>query len=388
MIELEKRLPRAAAAVRAGIDAGLHRGGQVYISLKGEPIADAGIGESRPGVAMTSETLSLWLSAGKPLGAIGIALLMERGLIELDAPVAATIPEFAAGGKAGVTVRHLLTHSGGFRTVVGLRDKMEWDAAIALICKTRLEPGWVPGETAGYHAKSSWWILGELIRRLDGRPYGVYLREAVCGGLGMRDVWNGMGGEAYRGCGERIGWMFNTDPMRPGAGEWRGDGTESEEYAGRCIPGANTRGPIRELGRFYEMLLAGGEVGGEDGGQDIGEKGRKRFLKPETVELFTTIQLEARPDLSFRKPINWGLGFIVNGESSKDASIPYGYGAYASPETFGHGGRESTVALADPRHGLVVAATFNGLAGEARHQKRMREFCGAVYEDLGLAERA
>ena len=107
-------LPRTLAVIEQGRVAGWHVGFQLYVSRGGEVLADVGLGDARPGVSMRSNTLMLWFSAGKPLAAVAIAQLWERGRVDLDDPVCAYIPEFGGHGKATVTLRHLLTHTGGF----------------------------------------------------------------------------------------------------------------------------------------------------------------------------------------------------------------------------------------------------------------------------------
>ena len=89
-------------------------------------------------------------------------------------------------------------------------------------------------------------------------------------------------------------------------------------------------------------------------------------------------------DLTFKAQIDWGLGFLLN-SPRPDAELPYGYGVYASPRTFGHGGAQSSGGFCDPERGLVVAYVFNGMPGEARHHERRKELVAAVYEDLGLS---
>ena len=164
------KLPKAASAIANGIERGLHVGSQVYVSLNGEVVADAALGSAFLGDAdfpersMTPDTLVSWLSACKPVGAIAIAQLWETGHLDLDAPVADTIPEFAAGGKAAIAMRHILTHTCGFRPVEFNDVEISWDERIARICAAPLEDGWVIGETAGYHARSSWYILGEVVQ--------------------------------------------------------------------------------------------------------------------------------------------------------------------------------------------------------------------------------
>ena len=114
---MDERLPRTTAALLGGMERGLHLGAQLYVSLRGEVMADLALGESRPGVAMTADTLALWMSMGKPVTAILIARLVDAGALEVQRRASEFIPEFAQHGKDEITIAHLLTHSGGFRHV-------------------------------------------------------------------------------------------------------------------------------------------------------------------------------------------------------------------------------------------------------------------------------
>ena len=88
-------------------------------------------------------------------------------------------------------------------------------------------------------------------------------------------------------------------------------------------------------------------------------------------------------DETFKFKMDWGLGFIIN--SNRDGfQMPYSFGRYASPETFGHSGNQAACAFADPKHRLVVAWVCNGMPGERKHQQRQRAINNAIYEDLGL----
>ena len=107
-------LERAAAVIENGIKARLHLGAQLYVARDGKTVGDLAFGESRDGVAMRHDTLMLWMSSIKPVTAVAIAQMWERGKLELDDPVARHIPEFGARGKERVTIRHVLTHTGGF----------------------------------------------------------------------------------------------------------------------------------------------------------------------------------------------------------------------------------------------------------------------------------
>lgn len=108
-------LPHATAVLEQGIADGLHLGAIVHVVHEDKVVADGAIGRARPGVAMTPEQLIIWWSMTKPSVAVSIAKLWEAGQLGLNDPVAKYLPEFAANGKEAVTIRHCLTHTGGFR---------------------------------------------------------------------------------------------------------------------------------------------------------------------------------------------------------------------------------------------------------------------------------
>ena len=365
-------LPRTLALLEQGRHSILHPGAQLYVSLRGDVIADNAIGETRPGVPMQSETLTLWLSAGKPITAVAIAQLVEQGVLGFDDLVSRHLPEFAQHGKGEITIRHLLTHTAGFREADNLAENLPWEEMIASICATPLEADWQPGAKAGYQTMSSWFILGELVRRMDGRPLGQYARERILGPVGMGDAWIGLPPGRSHDYGGRMGLMylsgraeFRLHPL------WNGE----EDFAA-CRPGSNARGPIRELGRFYEAFLAILSNG------PVTEAG---LLKPETLRQLVAPQRVGLFDLTFQHTMDFGLGFLLNSNRYGAETVPYGYGRHASEATFGHGGAQSSCAFADPEHQLVVAWHCNGQPGEPRHQKRAREINSTIYEELGLA---
>jgi len=365
-----QRLPRTQAALEAGVRGGLHLGAQICVSLRGEMVADGALGENRPGEPLTRDHLMLWLSSTKPVAPVAIAQLWERGRLELDDPVARHVPEFAANGKEVITLRHLLTHTGGIRMLDTGWPQRSWEEIIAKICAMKPEPRWVPGEKAGYHQASSWFILGEVVRRLGGRPFPVYVREEIFEPLGMTESWIGMPRErylAYRESG-RLGAMWDTETPEPRPHGW---GTEE-----RCVhssPGGNGYGPMRELGRFYEMLLGRGAWQ------------NRRILLPQTVEALTSPHRVGMMDATFKHVLDWGLGLIINSARYGAETVPYGYGHHASPRAFGHSGYRSSVGFGDPERGLAAALVFNGTPSNELHELRVRSVLDGIYEDLELS---
>jgi len=352
-------------ALREGLSEGLHLGGQIYVSESGRPVFEEACGEVRPSEAMTTEHLLPWMSSSKPVAAVAIARLWERGLLALDDQVADHIPEFGTRGKESITIRHLLTHTSGIRMLDVGWPRASWEEIIAKICRGSIEPRWMPGKTAGYHLTASWFILGEIVRRTDGRPFDQYVRQEIFVPLSMLDSWIGMPAETFNQNAKRLAPLFDTKPDEPVLLNW-----SSEKRVTRCSPGGNGWGPARELGRFYEMLLRGGSW------QSV------QILLPQTIETLTARHRSGLFDKTFRQTIAWGLGFVVNGDG-EDGKSGYGHWPAASSRAYGHSGYRSSTAFADPDRRLAIAILLNGTPDEASHLRRMRAITTAIYEDLG-----
>jgi CubicO group peptidase (beta-lactamase class C family) len=362
-----EEFPRTVHAIEDGFTDGLHLGAQVYVSVHGDTRADFALGESVRGAPMTTDTLLLWQSCTKPIVAVAAAQLWERGLLEWDDPVAKFIPEFAANGKETVTLRHILTHTAGFRFVMLRWFSQTWEANFQRMVAAPLEPGWVPGGKAGYHAATSWFILAEVLHRLDGRPVEQLVREEIFEPLGMADSWLAMTSGKFYDYDERIGALYDTSGDEPKPLEL----VDTEDGATRVRPGSSGRGPARELGRFYEAMLG---RGARDGA---------RILSPQSVEAMTARHRTGMVDATFQCVVDWGLGFLVDSQQYDTKNFPYGFGPHASPRTFGHGGHQSAISYADPETGMAVVVLTNGLPGEQAHNRRFRAINAAIYEDLG-----
>ncbi|MSP14505.1 MAG: class A beta-lactamase-related serine hydrolase [Chloroflexi bacterium] len=365
MTDLHTALPRTAAAIERGIAEGLQFGAQAYVSVNGTPVADGALGEDRPGVPLQPEFLLRWLSAVKPVGAVAIGQLWEAGKLQLDDRVTRFIPEFGKKGKSAVTLRHLLTHTSGLKQFVVDEHAVSWEQLLDRISMTELHPDWTPGYQAEYSPSLGWFVLGEIIQRIDGRPYHRYVREEIFTPLDMRDSWIALPPAQHQAYGDRLGTMYATPRPTPSPVL---DAPDEDFY----WPGGSARGPIRELGYFYEMLLFRGERNGV------------RLISAQTVAALTACHRCGMVDQTFRRVMDWGLGFLVTTQPPGGEVRPYDFGKVASPRAFGHGGSRSSLGFADPQHGLVVTWVLNGMVSEARHQERNHEINSAIYEDLGF----
>jgi CubicO group peptidase (beta-lactamase class C family) len=116
MADSQVPLPETLRVIQQGMTDGLHVGAQLYVSRRGTILSDTAVGEARAGVPLRPDSLTLWMSSVKPVMGVAIAQLWERGLLALDDPVCKHVPEFGTKGKEAITLRHVLTHTGGFRS--------------------------------------------------------------------------------------------------------------------------------------------------------------------------------------------------------------------------------------------------------------------------------
>lgn len=347
---------------------GLHPGAQLYVSRHGKPLVDTAVGESTPGRPLRPDDVMLWYSSGKPVTAAAVLQCWERGEIGLDDPIGRFVPAWA-GGKERVTVRHVLTHTGGF-TMVGRNEPFDADIsygeAVARIAAHPLE--WEPGTEAGYHPSSGWKILGAIVEQVDGRPIDRYLAEEIVGPAGMTDARLGIDRESQAALGDRlvpVHWTGHAFPVPTSEGGIRMRPYHVEEihneawHIAKVEPGGGFRGPASALGRFYECLLGYGSA---------------QILEPRTVEVMGAVHRYDVPDRFFgamRTP--WGLGVQVAG----------GLSGKVGRRAFGHNGMASSRGLCDPDLGLVAVLVCNGLPDPLKNEQRMVAFFDAAYSGLG-----
>jgi CubicO group peptidase (beta-lactamase class C family) len=353
------------AVLLQGIQDGLHLGAQIHVSRGGDSLLHEAFGENAPGNPLRRETRMAWFSSGKPLTVTALATLAESGQLDWDDPVVNYIPEFGAGGKTAITVRHILTHTAGFRGADLLPEDLPWRQTIERICETPLEEGWIPGRRAGYQLTASWFILGEILERITGIPYADFVQTRILEPMGMTHSSLRISNVEHSRTND-IGFVYTTLNREPVAHPlWN-----TPAGWALCRPGSSARGPVTELARFYEVLLGVREAG--------------PVLKRSTVEELTRRHRVGMRDETFQHVVDFGLGFVLNSNRYGIETVPYGYGRFASDEAFGHSGYQSSCAFADPKHGVVVAWICNGLPGEPRHQRRARELNSAIYRDLGI----
>jgi len=345
---------------------GLHDGVQAYVSRFGEPLLDVAIGESTPGRALERDDVMLWYSSGKPVTTAAVLQLWERGRLGLDDRVADYVAGWGAG-KERVTIRHVLTHTGGF-TMTRRGEMFDKDVSYAeAVARIAAHPAeWEPGTKAGYHPSSGWKILGAIVEAVDGRPIDRYVADEVLAPAGIKQSRLGIPVEEQEALGDRL------VPVH-----WKGHALAFQDESGlrmvpyhieeihnqpwhiaKVEPGGGMRGPARELGRFYESLLGFGPP----------------VLEARTVEVMGAVHRYGIPDVVFGgQKTPWGLGVQVAG----------GMSGGPGRRAFGHGGMASSRGMCDPDAGLVLVVVANGLPDPLRNEQRMFAFTDGVYSAFG-----
>jgi CubicO group peptidase (beta-lactamase class C family) len=343
-----------------GIAEGLHIGAQIYVSRGGSVVVDEAVGDARAGVPMTTGTLMNWFSMTKAITAIAVAQQWEARALDIEAPVAEYIPEFAANGKDAITLRHLLTHTAGIPNADGILQGQPWRESYAdsLARIYAAAPDYPPGTRAGYHPAGGMTVLGEVVARVSGVRYEQYVRDRIFAPVGAADCWVGMPIEEYERYGDRIGIMHSTADGEPRPLPR----INSARSAATPMPGAGGRGPMRDLAKVYEALVNGGGP----------------LLAPATVAAFAARHRTGMIDETFGIVVDWGLGFTIDSAAM---------GSHCSRRAFGHGGHLSSVAFCDPQYEVVIAYVCNGMPARDAHYARLDAVSSAAYVDLGLAER-
>lgn len=333
------------------LDGGAESGAALTVIRHGRPVVElyGGWSDADRSREWRPDTLVNVFSAGKPVAALCVLLLADRGRLGLDDPVARYWPEFAAAGKAAVTVRQVLAHSAGLPVFPVPREAAayaDWNLLSADLAAAA--PLWPPGTAAGEHALTYGHLLGELVRRVDGRPVGRFLAEELAGPWRL-DLGFGLDPADHRRCADlRYG---HPDWPRAGLG---GEGSlyrrvldnppgvrdlalvNSAAWRAAEVPAVNLHATATGLARLYAGLLGGGVLDGV------------RLFGPATVAEAVTPAFDG-PDLVLGRDVRWTSG-----------------GMQLDPDGWGMGGIGGSVGYADPDRGFAFAYVTAHLAGSDR----------------------
>ncbi len=357
-------------------------GAAVCVYVDGRPVVDVWGGSADPTTERDWEqdTLQLFFSVTKGIVAVCALMAVERGELDVDAPVATYWPGFAENGKEAIPVRHLLSHQAGLPVIdrdPNLEEALAWEPVVeALEAQT---PCWEPGSRSGYHALTYGWLVGETLRRVTGRTPGRFLAEEVAGPLSL-DLWIGLPPDRE----PRVAPLITPDPvdlesvgaerrrvlerfldpgslasraLLPAAGLAPGEAYNNPAVHAAEIPGANGIGTARALARLYAALI--GEVDGI------------RLLRPGTVD-------------RARRTAARGIDEVMGAESHFGLGFQLALPGHATPEgAFGHSGAGGSLAFAHPEAGLSFAYVTNRMQNHDGEDPRRLALVEAAYSALG-----
>jgi CubicO group peptidase (beta-lactamase class C family) len=360
------------------LEAGLQHGAQLAVYREGDLVVDFAGGVTGPeddgseagADPTTAEQHHLLFSCTKPFAGVCLHHLADRGELAYDDHVIDFWPTFAAGdpSKEAVTVRHVLSHQGGF-PASAFDEKPEewgdWDAVVAAMEDVELD--FEPGSSAAYHALTYGWVVGELVRRISGTPIDAYAREHVFEPLGMERTSIGLPADVGSEAVASLAGFEEFDRCRtPDAGLGTLSNAEAAELFNReavqraVVPAATGIGTAREMARFYACIAGGGEFDGT------------RVLSEATAQRATSLQVGIERDGTMGVPRRYALGFERAGTAWDK------YGTVSPPAVFGHGGLGSVVAWADPHTEVAMAYVTNGIRDEYEHAARASGMADAM----------
>lgn len=349
------------------LDQGVETGGAVAVSVNGKLVADiwGGHADAAKQRAWQRDTLVNVWSVTKGISALAVAMLADRGKLDYSQPVASYWPEFAANGKAAITLDTALSHQAGLNglavpmDMAGLCAGEPFAQAVAAMA-----PLWEPGSRNVYHAITMGNLLGEPLRRIDGRSIGRFVAEEIAGPLGVPfyiGVPEAEEGRVAELTAEQAVFDAMQDtldspypqsgrnpvvaPLAPNDRVWRA----------AEIPGANGHSNARALATIYGDLVAD----------------TSRLISPNGLAEATRIRFDG---VDAGGPVSYGAGFRLNEAD---------YGGRGPKTTFGHPGWGGSIAFADPDAKLGFAfVTSRMLQFGAVMDPRRKRLIDAAYDAL------
>lgn len=366
------------ALVDAQVDAGQQIGVQVAAYLHGAKIIDVVAGtmgptDDRP---VANDSLFLSFSSTKGPSSLLVHQLVDQGVIDFDAPVAAYWPEFASNGKGTITVAQAMSHQAGLHALapnLELDHLTDWEGGLAWIAEGT--PAWTPGSVSAYHAFTFGWLVGGIVEGATGRPFVDLWRDQITEPLGVADEFMIAIPDS-----PKVTERLTTLELVP-AGHGLPIPEDSPFYAAMpkslwqyfnslsarmaCMPGANGHFSARGLARMYGALANGGTIDGVD------------LISQAAVDRMSMLQIEA-VDRVLGRNIRRSAGFVLGGLGlDLNATLVPGLSG-PNERSFGHGGAGGSVGFADPHLGLGVAVTINKMAYPNPGEGATQEICDLV----------
>ncbi|MFM8946481.1 MAG: serine hydrolase domain-containing protein [Actinomycetota bacterium] len=305
----DPRFEKMREILSANIDSGEDVGASVAVVHNGEMVVDiwGGWVDEKHSAPWSSDTIVNVWSSTKTQMALCALMLADRGELDLDAPVATYWPEFAANGKGGVLVRHLLSHTSGvsgWDQPIEVSDLYDWTKSTAKLAAQA--PWWEPGTSSGYHALNQGHLVGEVIRRITGLKLGEFFRREVAEPLGL-DFNIGLRESEFGRVSNVIPPpplpvdMSQLDPNSVVVKTFSGPAPGAEaawtkEWRQADIGAANGHGNARSLAWAQSAISNGGVVRGH------------RLLGQKTIDQIFRVQSDGM-DQVLMAPVKFGIGY-------------------------------------------------------------------------------
>jgi CubicO group peptidase (beta-lactamase class C family) len=345
-----RRLAKTVNLFRQQQAAGQFPGGQLVARRNGRLLLNEVVGIARgfradepgPPMPVRPETPFPVLSAGKPLAAMVIALLEERGQLDVEAPIVELFAEFGRHGKERITTLDVLTHRSGLLMPGFVAQPHLWgDRAAVQQALIEAVPTY-PRGTLAYHPHEYGWLLSEVVLRVDGRTLPDMFVEEFAKPLDLPALRFGLAGRPPESVAFTY-WLGKSEVMVAGtnvAAEF--EAQNSSLILDARNPATSLVCDAASLAAFYDFLLVGGRT---PAGQQL--------LAEATIKRYTTRQSQGW-DRSLRVPMALGRGFVVGGWP------PSTFGWWNTGRCFGHAGGFSCLAFGDHSSGLAAAIVTNG----------------------------
>lgn len=359
-------------------------GASVAVHIDGRSVVDlwGGVADQATGAPWQEDTIAVMFSATKGLAATCLHMLADRGKLDFEAPVARYWPEFAANGKEGITVAMVMSHQAGlpvWQEQLPEGALLDWGLATGRLAAEA--PLWEPGTAHGYHAQTLGFLEGELVRRIDGRSIGTFLREEVAGPLGA-DASIGLpraehGRVAALVMGEidpnsAFVRKLSTDPdwyglklITNGGGQVA---DQSTQYAAE-LPAHGGIANARALARVYAPLSRGGEVAGV------------RLVAPESLARMRLTRSASDCDLILQLATTFTLGYSKSW--GKRALGPGNY-VILGEHAFGTPGMGGSIGFADGEAGMSFGYVMNRHGSGVGLNERGQSLIDAAYCAVGF----
>jgi CubicO group peptidase (beta-lactamase class C family) len=329
------------------------------------------------------DSLQLVFSVTKGATSVCANLLIDRGLIDPDAPVVTYWPEFGQAGKADIPVRWLLCHKGGLPVIdrnLTLEEVLAWGPVVEAL--EVQEPLWEPGTAYSYHGLTFGWLIGEIVRRVDGRSLGQFFQDEVAKPLNL-DFWIGLPSEQEPRVSPQIPMVLTPEMeammranMDPSSTRARMAGLNGifeipatfnlEAVHAAELPAANGITNARSLARMYAGLISPVDGGPSTSLLGVEQIDRARQLQSDVPEWS---QDTNTPAMGFI----FGLGFNLS-----STATPFG-----GSRAFGHFGAGGSVGFADPENEIAVGYVTNQMMASSGGDPRARELITASYQAAG-----